>query len=132
MVEENPLWHNHAIANNRHQEFPISLTTHMVRRQNPPLIGPDDDQRQWHEILVCLSIGGQTLGPGVRFPAHEPLSPNVALAAVLGQMLAASEPYELTIKDNPHNPREGNMELARYVRWNEAHGIPNPSYGSDT
>lgn len=83
-------WHDNAIADHHWAEYPFALRTALVPRADPPKIGPDDNQLMWREIEVTLVIGGRLIGPGVRFPAHQPLTADEAFVAALRAVLAAT------------------------------------------
>ena len=82
-----PRWYNHDIAERTKTEgpmvFPISLVTELIRKKDPPKLGPEEDQFQWFEVKVTILMGGRQLGNPVYFPAHENLDPQVAFAAAM-------------------------------------------------
>lgn len=82
-----PKWFDHNISDRDPTVWPMSLATKTVRCDDPPRIGIDDDRRLWYEIEVSLIIGGQKFEPSVRFPAHEPLSPQLAFTTVVHAVL---------------------------------------------
>jgi hypothetical protein len=76
-------WPSDKIADMTPGEFPITLAAKRVLREDPPKLGPDDDQLMWYEVEMSLVLGGKPIGKPVRFDAHKSVHPNIAFVAVM-------------------------------------------------